>query len=68
MTHQLGEFGMDLEVVERIRGSIVGLAVCDAVGTTLEFRPPGSFEPITDMVGGGPFNLLPGQVCCPVHR
>ena len=59
---------MDLGVVERIRGSIVGLAVCDAVGTTLEFRPPGSFEPITDMAGGGPFNLLPGQVCCCVHR
>ena len=29
----------------------------DATGTTLEFKPPGSFEPITDMVGGGPFAL-----------
>ena len=25
------------------------------------FSPPGSFEPITDMVGGGPFGLEPGQ-------
>jgi ADP-ribosyl-[dinitrogen reductase] hydrolase len=35
--------------------------VCDAVGTTLEFKPPGTFEPIADMVGGGPFRLEPGQ-------
>jgi ADP-ribosyl-[dinitrogen reductase] hydrolase len=38
----------------------VGLAVGDAVGTTLEFRKPGTFQPITDMVGGGPFGLKPG--------
>jgi ADP-ribosylglycohydrolase len=31
------------------------------VGTTLEFCPPGSFEPINDMIGGGPFALAPGQ-------
>ena len=47
--------------LERARGCLLGLAVADAVGTTLEFQPPGSFVPITDMVGGGPFNLLPGQ-------
>lgn len=47
--------------VDRARGALVGLAVGDAVGTTLEFRPPGSFEPIDDMVGGGPFGLEPGQ-------
>jgi ADP-ribosylglycohydrolase len=35
--------------------------VGDAVGTTLEFERPGSFEPISDMVGGGPFRLAPGQ-------
>ncbi len=39
----------------------MGLAVGDAVGTTLEFQAPGSFEPIDDMVGGGPFGLEPGQ-------
>ena len=47
--------------LERARGCLLGLAVADAVGTTLEFKPPGSFTPLTDMVGGGPFNLLPGQ-------
>ena len=46
---------------DRAIGALVGLAVGDAVGTTLEFRAPGSFELITDMVGGGPFHLRPGQ-------
>jgi len=46
---------------DRYRGAMLGLATGDAVGTTLEFKPPGSFEPISDMVGGGPFGLAPGQ-------
>jgi ADP-ribosyl-[dinitrogen reductase] hydrolase len=46
---------------ERYRGSLVGLAVGDALGTTLEFCPPASFTPIRDMVGGGPFALAAGQ-------
>ncbi|WP_125559768.1 ADP-ribosylglycohydrolase family protein [Pseudoalteromonas rubra] len=46
---------------DRIIGSLVGLACGDAVGTTLEFASRGSFEPIEDMVGGGPFNLKKGQ-------
>ena len=45
----------------RYLGALLGLATGDAVGTTLEFARPGSFEPITDMVGGGPFNLRPGE-------
>ena len=51
-----------IDLKERVRGSLLGLAVCDAVGTTVEFMPPGSFEPVTDMTGGGKFSLLPGQV------
>lgn len=46
---------------DKIIGSLVGLACGDAVGTTLEFASRGSFEPIEDMVGGGPFNLKKGQ-------
>lgn len=46
---------------DRIRGALVGLAVGDAVGTTVEFAAPGSFAPVTDMTGGGPFGLEPGQ-------
>lgn len=45
----------------RFRGCLVGLAVGDAIGTTVEFMPPGSFAPLTDMVGGGKFNLAPGE-------
>lgn len=45
----------------RYHGSLLGLAAGDALGTTLEFKPPGSFEPINDMVGGGPFRLQAGQ-------
>ena len=46
---------------DRFLGCLLGLAVGDAVGTALEFKPRGSFTPITDMVGGGPFRLKPGQ-------
>ncbi|WP_420623379.1 ADP-ribosylglycohydrolase family protein [Candidatus Poriferisodalis sp.] len=46
---------------DRFRGCLLGLAAGDALGTTLEFKNPGSFEPIDDMVGGGPFRLMPGQ-------
>ncbi len=45
---------------DRAVGALVGLAAGDAVGTVLEFRRPGTFAPITDMVGGGPFDLPPG--------
>ncbi|HEV3485960.1 MAG TPA: ADP-ribosylglycohydrolase family protein, partial [Vicinamibacterales bacterium] len=45
----------------RYRGALLGLAVGDALGTTLEFKPRGSFTQITDMVGGGPFQLKPGE-------
>jgi len=45
----------------RFRGALLGLAAGDAVGTTLEFTKPGTFEPITDMVGGGFFELEAGQ-------
>lgn len=45
----------------RARGCLLGLAVGDALGTTLEFRTPGSFTPVEDMLGGGPFQLAPGQ-------
>lgn len=46
---------------DRAIGALVGLAAGDAVGTTLEFARPGSFAPIDDLVGGGPFGLSAGQ-------
>ena len=45
---------------ERHMGCLLGLAAGDAVGTTVEFKQPGSFDPVEDMVGGGPFHLEPG--------
>ncbi|CAI8741852.1 ADP-ribosyl-(dinitrogen reductase) hydrolase [Pseudomonas sp. IT-347P] len=52
---------MQPSLAERYRGALLGLACGDAVGTTVEFKPRGSFQPLTDMVGGGPFHLKPGQ-------
>lgn len=46
---------------QRYQGCLMGLAAGDAVGTTVEFKPPGSFSPVTDMVGGGPFRLKSGE-------
>lgn len=48
-------------VTDRARGALLGLAVGDALGTTLEFAARDSYEPLTDMVGGGSFRLKPGQ-------
>lgn len=52
---------MRSEIENRAIGALLGLAVGDAIGTTLEFRPRDSYEPLTDMVGGGPFSLESGQ-------
>lgn len=46
---------------DRFLGCLLGLACGDALGTTLEFEPRGSFTPITTITGGGPFNLKPGE-------
>lgn len=51
----------DMNSSDRFRGALLGLAVGDALGTTVEFRPRGTFRPVTDMIGGGPFDLEPGQ-------
>jgi ADP-ribosyl-[dinitrogen reductase] hydrolase len=50
-----------IKLKSRFSGSILGLAVGDAFGTSVEFKPRGTFEPVTDMVGGGVFSLNPGQ-------
>ena len=51
----------NVSVKDRFLGCLLGLAAGDAVGTSVEFSPRGSFEPVEDMVGGGPFHLQPGQ-------
>jgi ADP-ribosyl-[dinitrogen reductase] hydrolase len=49
-----------MTATDRYRGCLLGLAAGDAVGTTVEFKPRGSFPPVTDMTGGGPFHLPAG--------
>jgi len=51
-----------MDKLNRFKGSLLGLAICDALGTTLEFT---TYEyaqnnKVVDMIGGGPFNLKPG--------
>lgn len=49
------------DLADRAVGALLGLAVGDAVGTTLEFKPRDTYPPLTDMIGGGPFDLRPGD-------
>ena len=47
--------------LDRYRGALLGLAVGDALGAPVEFMRPGTFEPVTEMLGGGPHDLMPGE-------
>lgn len=49
------------QVTNRKMGAWLGLFVGDALGTTNEFKQRGTFEPIDDIVGGGPFKLDAGE-------
>lgn len=46
--------------IDRAIGCLLGLAVGDAIGTTLEFAVRDAQPPVTDMTGGGPFHLPAG--------
>ena len=46
---------------DRQRGTLLGLAIGDALGAAIEFRPPGSFPKVTGYRGGGPHGLAPGE-------
>lgn len=50
-----------MDARDRFRGCLLGLACGDAVGTTVEFSARGRFTPVVDMVGGGVFELKPGE-------
>jgi len=45
---------------ERFLGALLGLAVGDAVAAATQYRQPGTFTPIGDLIGGGPFELPRG--------
>jgi ADP-ribosyl-[dinitrogen reductase] hydrolase len=44
----------------RFHGALIGLAVGDAVAAATQFKKPGRFSPVGDMLGGGPFDLPRG--------
>jgi len=46
---------------DRAIGALLGLAAGDALGTTLEFCRRDAKPRVTDLVGGGPFGLRPGE-------
>lgn len=46
---------------DRARGALLGLAIGDALGTTLEFTRRDTLPLHTEMTGGGPFDLRAGQ-------
>lgn len=51
----------NLRRLDRASGMLLGLACGDAVGAAVEFKPRGSFPPVTDLLGGGKFRLAPGE-------
>ena len=48
-------------LTDRQRGTLISLAVGDALGAAVEFEPPGSFPEVTGYRGGGPHGLAPGE-------
>ena len=49
-----------MDQLKRYCGSLIGLALGDALGAPLEGLPPGSFTPAEGMIGGGSHGLDPG--------
>lgn len=45
---------------QHLKATFLGLAIGDALGTTLEFTPRNKTNSHTDITGGGPFNMPPG--------
>jgi len=66
---------LNTDELNRARGALWGQAIGDALGTTHEFVradnalpfPRLNAGPLTDIVGGGPFRLDPGQVTDDTH-
>ncbi len=45
---------------ERFQGALQGLAIGDALAAATQYRRPGSFAAVGDLLGGGPFELPRG--------
>ncbi|WP_337173101.1 ADP-ribosylglycohydrolase family protein [Paludisphaera sp.] len=57
----MGTKSTDAATTDRRRGALVGMAVGDALGAAVEFRPPGTFAPVVGYRDGGPHGLAPGE-------
>jgi hypothetical protein len=55
---------VDKGILNRIQGSITGMALGDALGAHVEFRPQEYLEknPVRDLKGGGTWRLKKGEV------
>ena len=52
---------MKNEIQNKYLGCFLGLAIGDALGTTLEGISKNNVSPVSDMIGGGMFNLVAGE-------
>ena len=50
-----------MPMLDRQLGTVLGLAIGDALGAAVEFRSPGTFPKVTGYRGGGPHGLAPGD-------
>ncbi|CAF5216498.1 unnamed protein product, partial [Rotaria magnacalcarata] len=60
---ELSGLGKTNQYISRIQGSLIGLAVGDALGAPVEFRPRSYMvdNPVSDMTSGGTWGLNAGQ-------
>ncbi|CAF0884649.1 unnamed protein product [Rotaria sp. Silwood1] len=60
---ELSELNDKDEILARIQGSLVGLAIGDALGASVEFRPHSYMlhNPVSDMQNGGTWGIKAGQ-------
>jgi len=60
---------IDERILDKIQGSLIGLALGDALGAHVEFRPREYLlaNPVNDLKGGGTWGLKQGQVLCLHH-
>lgn len=54
------DLGAARVVRDRYLGVLLGLAAGDALGAAVQYRVPGSFTPLGDLLGGGPFEMPRG--------
>lgn len=60
VTKYRGFFVVDA-MYDRATGSLIGLAIGNALGASVQGEHRDKLDPVTDMRGGGKFNLAPGE-------